>query len=189
MADMTYLSNVDVEKVSSLLEETNENTKYFTDITNKTVESYTSHLDDLMKKLYIIIRDKKYTTEDLERYSLELTNLLYFLGDKLETVGIKDDLSEAAKQEIYNKAYLDNQLKDGAKNNKTTVAELKAIAEEASKYEAVVNSIYERSYKIIKYRIDSAVRMIDVLKKIISKHMQDESFSNMTSNGRKILNE
>ena len=62
-------------------------------------------------------------------------------------------------------------------------------AEEASKYESVVNSIYERAYKIIKYRIDAAVRMVDVLKKIISKHMQDESFSNMTSNGRKILNE
>ena len=189
MADMTYLSNVDTNRVTELLEETNKNTEYFTEITNKTVEAYTSHLDDLMKKLYIIIRDKTYTTKDLEQYSLELTNILYYLGDKLETLGIKDDLSEASKQEVYNNAYLDNQVKDAGKNNKTTVAELKAIAEEASKYESVVNSIYERAYKIIKYRIDAAVRMVDVLKKIISKHMQDESFSNMTSNGRKILNE
>lgn len=97
------------------------------------------------------------------------------MGDRLENIGIKADLSDAARKEVYNKAYLNNQVKDVEKKNKTTVAECQAVAEEASKYETIVNSIYERAYKIIKYKIDAANKLIDVIRKVITKRMNDDT--------------
>jgi len=106
--------------------------------------------------------------------------MLYFLGSKLETVGVKDDLSKLAAKESYNEAYLSNRMKDAEHRNKTTVAELTALAEDASKYETVLNSLYARVYKQIKFKMDAGYDMVNSLRKIISKRMQDQSLSMYT---------
>ena len=174
MANTTYLDNVDTEKVDALLEQTNQNVEYFNNITKKVANSYSEHLDKLMQNFYNRHKQiKDVPTEELEDLYLELTNLLYFMGDKLESLGIYSDMSKAAKQEIYNKAYLDNQIKDTDKKNKTTVAENVAVAESAAQYETVVNSIYERAYKIIKYKIDAGYELVNTLRKVISRRMQE----------------
>lgn len=129
-----------------------------------------------MQSIYSKINASEgYECIELEKDCLKLSNLLYFMGDRLENIGIKADLSDAARKEVYNKAYLNNQVKDVEKKNKTTVAECQAVAEEASKYETVVNSIYERAYKIIKYKIDAANKLIDVIRKVITKRMNDDT--------------
>lgn len=184
MANVTYLNNIDTQKVDALLKDTDNNVEYFTSVSNSVIEAYATDLDNIMKSIYkdIISKDEvEYPC--LERYYLELTNLLYFMGDKLEEVGIKDDLSKAAAKEVYNKAYLDNQIKDVEKKNKTTVAENQAVAEEYSKYESTVNFIYSRVYKQLKYKIDAAYEMVNTLKKIITKRIQDESLQYMQPKG------
>lgn len=177
MADTTFLNNVDKDTVTKLLDTTEENTQYFTSITDSVVTAYTAHLDTLMQTLYKQLQTTDIADIDLEKECLELTNLLYFLGTKLEQVGIHDDVSKAARDEVFNRVYLDNQVKDAERKNKTTVAELTALAQEGSKYESVVNSIYNRAYRIIKYKIDAGYKMVDVLRKLISKRMQDEQLS------------
>lgn len=178
MANTTYLDNVDTDKVSALLDATSKNVEYFNNVTKKVTESYSTHLDVLMQNFYQKHKEiKDIPTEELENLYLELTNLLYFMGDKLEQLGIHNDMSKAAKQEVYNKAYLDNQVKDSDKKNKTTVAENAAVAENASQYESVVNSIYERAYKILKYKIDAGYEMVNTLRKVISRRMQETDLS------------
>lgn len=178
MANTTYLDNVDTDKVSALLDATSKNVEYFNNVTKKVTESYSTHLDVLMQNFYQKHKEiKDIPTEELENLYLELTNLLYFMGDKLEQLGIHNDMSKAAKQEVYNKAYLDNQIKDSDKKNKTTVAENAAVAENASQYESVVNSIYERAYKILKYKIDAGYEMVNTLRKVISRRMQETDLS------------
>lgn len=184
MANTTYLNNIDTDKVDILLKETDENVEYFTNVSSSVIQAYASNLDDIMKNIYVDIISNEYAEYScLERYYLELTNLLYFMGDKLEEVGIKDDLSKAAAKEVYNKAYLDNQIKDVEKKNKTTVAENQAVAEESSKYENTVNFIYSRVYKQLKYKIDAAYEMVNTLKKIITKRIQDESLQAIQPKG------
>ena len=82
-----------------------------------------------------------------------------------------------AAKESFNDAYLKNRLKDAENRNKTTVAELTALAEDASKYEAVLNSLYSRVYKQIKFKMDAGYDMVNTLRKIITKRMQDQSLS------------
>ena len=174
----TYLDNVDTVKVDELLQATGKNVEYFNTVTKQVTEAYSTHLDKLMQDFYQRHKEiKDVPTAELENLYLELTNLLYFMGDKLEQLGIHDDMSKAARQEVYNKAYLDNQVKDTDKKNKTTVAENIAVAENAAQYESVVNSIYARAYKILKYKIDAGYEMVNTLRKIISRRMQEVDLS------------
>ena len=77
-------------------------------------------------------------------------------------------------KQVYNTAYLNNQIKDAEKKNKTTVAENTAIAENSAIYEGTVNDIYNKAYKIVKNKIDAAQTMISTLSKIMSKRIQEQ---------------
>ena len=64
-------------------------------------------------------------------------------------------MAKASEKEVYNNAYLANQVKDSEKKNKTTVAENQAVAEQESQYEAVVSSIYDHACKMVKFKIEN----------------------------------
>lgn len=178
----TFLANVDEEKVQELLNNTNANVEYFNKVSAETAIKYTELLDKLMRKIYSNAVSKEATDEQLEKYYLELTNTVYFMGDKLEQLNISCDMAKASEKEIYNKAYLANQIKDTEKKNKTTVAENQAVAEQESQYEAVVSSIYDHAYKMVKFKIDAAKDMINTLRKIISRRMQEQQLSSFGNN-------
>lgn len=172
----TFLSNVDETKVKSLMQETDNNTELFTQITNDVVTSYTKDLDVFMSITRKDLDESGFSTEELEEKVLNLSNMLYFIGEKLELVGIKEDVAKAARQEIYNKAYLENDVTtevDGKKVKPTKDAN-QAVAEEKSKYETVVHSIFERTYKIIKFKVDAGYEFLSSLKKVLSRRMQED---------------
>lgn len=178
MANKTFLYNVDTEEVSKLMKETEENAAYFDEVVKKVADEQTRHLDELMQKAYKAIKSPEFVSDlELERYCAELTNLLYFMGNKLEKLGVYADVSKAAYREVYNNFYLDNQIKDSEKRNKTTVAENQAVAEQSSKYESVVSSMYERAHKIVKYKVDAGYEMVNTLRKQISRRMKEQDLS------------
>lgn len=178
MANKTFLYNVDTEEVSKLMKETEENATYFDEVVKKVADEQTRHLDELMQKAYKAIKSPEFVSDlELERYCAELTNLLYFMGNKLEKLGVYADVSKAAYREVYNNFYLDNQIKDSEKRNKTTVAENQAVAEQSSKYESVVSSMYERAHKIVKYKVDAGYEMVNTLRKQISRRMKEQDLS------------
>lgn len=174
----SFLNNIDTEKVQKLLSDTTDNVSYFNETVNLTVRAYSEALDNLMADLYEqCIKTNNSPTELLENYYLELSNMIYFMGEKLERLGVYADMSKSAAKEVYSKAYLDNQVKDSInKKNKTTVAECQAVADIASQYQTVVNSIYEHAYKIVKYKIEAAKDMMNTLRKIITRRMQEYDF-------------
>lgn len=178
----TFLSNIDTEKVDELMKETESNVEYFNKVSTETSIKYTEYLDKLMKKIYKNAVAKDAETSLLEKYYLELTNTIYFMGDKLEQLNISGDMAKASEKEVYNKAYLSNQIKDTEKKNKTTVAENQAVAEQESQYEAVVSSIYDHAYKMVRFKIDAAKDMVNTLRKIISRRMQEQQLSSFSGN-------
>ena len=178
-------SAINFDSIYTNLETIEESSSIILNISSNILKSYTQHLDDLMQDLYSKVADPStnISDTDLERYYLELTNLVYFMGEKLETVGVKDDISRAAAKEMYNKSYLDTAKSPLAvagtngKANKLTVSEITAIAESAAINEQVVNMIFSRVYKQIKFKVDGAFEMIGTLRKIISKRMQEQQLS------------
>lgn len=175
----TIANSLDVEKLKDLMTSTENNVAVFDSITSDVVSKYADALDTLMKDLYqnVISVAGDVPSSVLESYYLNLTSTLYFMGEKAERVGIHADVSKAASKEIYNKAYLENQIVDATGKNKKTVNENMAHAEEASKYESVVNSIYERVYKQLKYKLDLGREMVSTLRKVISSRMQEQALN------------
>lgn len=183
----TFINKIDTEeKINTIFDNTDKNTNYFTQISDKVVTAYTNDLDALMNKIREDTIDNTPSDEILEKYVLELSNLLYFLGTRLETVGIKDDITKMSAKEVYNNTYTDN-LDVAPGGKKPTVAELNVMSENASRYETVVNSIYSRVYRQIKFKIDGAYEMLASLRKIVSKRMQENQLSYTRNSGSVVI--
>lgn len=183
----TFINKVDTEeKINTIFDDTDKNTNYFTQISDKVVTAYTNDLDTLMNKIREDTVENTPSDDILERYVLELSNILYFLGTRLETVGIKDDITRMSAKEVYNNTYSNNlDVSPGGK--KPTVAELNVMSENASRYETVVNSIYSRVYRQIKFKIDGAYEMLASLRKIVSKRMQENQLSHTRNSGSVVI--
>lgn len=188
----TFLNNIDKQKVTDLLNQTEENVTYFRNVTDQVVESYTKPLDDIMKAIYndiVIVEDPP--LQVLEKYFLELTNTLYFVSENYEKLGIYKSLSDAAYKEVYDRKYLDEASDKGTdRKSKKTVAEITSIANSAAIYESATANIYERAYAIVKTKLSNAQTMVSTLSKIISSRMTETQIA-MTSASRPktILNE
>ena len=185
----TFLNDIDINRVNELMDETRTNVEYFEAVTNTVVSSYANGLDNLMNKIYqeIVLKDQP-PLNTLEKYFLELSNCLYWMGDRLEQLGVYDVMSKQAYKEIYNKSYL-NQTDIGDSKKKPTVAELTANAENEAQYEGVVSDVYAKAYKILKNKIDAATTMLSSISKIISKRMAEMQLNSVTPTGKQILNE
>lgn len=175
----TYLNNIDTERVGKLLEDTNLNVQYFNSSCAEIVKKYTENMDELMKEIYVVcVKNSDASMDTLEKYYLELTNMVYFMQEKVEQLGVYADMASSASKEVRSKSYLKNSsVKDAAGKSKSTVAELQAQAELDSQYEGVVASIYDHAYKIVRNKVDSAVDLCNCIRKIITGRCSEMQFS------------
>ena len=180
------LTEQDTFEVQSAATTAENNSEYYTNISDKLVEAYSHELDELMNRVRADCVDTEPSDKVLEMYTLELSNALYFVGQKLENIGIKDDLTKMAAKEAYNNAYLQH-MEAGDAKKKPTVAELTALSEDDAKYQTVINSIYSRVYRQVKYKVDAAYEMLSSIRKIISKRMQELQLSMARQNGGVVL--
>ena len=176
------INEQDMVQINFVEQQAELNSAVYTGISDKLVVAYSSDLDALMENIKVDCVEHEPSDKQLEAYTMELSNALYFIGQKLETVGIKEDITKMAAKEAYNNAYMDH-MDAGAGNKKPTVAELTALAEDDSKYQTVINSIYSRVYRQLKYKVDAAYEMLSSLRKIISKRMQENQLSMARQNG------
>ena len=189
------LTQDDLSKIEDKIENTKTNVSYIEDMINHVLEDYTFHLDTIMRNIYkdIIEPDITAPLNTLEKYFFELSNELYYAGDRLEQLGIYDVVSKNACKEVYNANYLKLTSVEESKK-KPTVAELTALSEKASQYEEVVNSIYNKAYKMFKNKIDAATVMLNTISKIISKRINEMQLNSIppsmvSSSGKQRLNE
>lgn len=182
------------EKLDTLTDSVAANVSYAKNIIDGVVKSYTGELDRIMCMIKTDIVDKQEPApvEVIEKYFLELSNCLYFIGENAEKLGIYDSISKSVAKETFNNYYMDDTIATDEKGKKRTVAELTALAENASVYEQTVSDIYNKAYKTVKVKVSSAENMCSALSKIISRRMTELQLSSnqpATFETRKILNE
>lgn len=136
------------------------------DIVLDIVDKQTKELDAYVRKIQSVLETESedLDLDELHRILIRLCSFSYFISSKQELLGIRQDISEAVRAERYNSVYMN--LSVG------TIAKKTAEAEEAVKEEAMIALIYSRSYKILKGKYDSTVRLCDAVKKIISSRIQ-----------------
>lgn len=172
------------DKLQECIDKINIASEEFNESVDKIVSKYSTDLDNLMLDLKQSVTDTEaIATDTLERYYAELSNLVYFMCDKVEKLNVFSDMSKANYKETYNKAYLQAcDEKDEKGKSIRTVAENTSLAENESQYSAVVNIIYDHAYKNLKMRVDMAMEMISTLKHILKRRVQEEYLNNQMAN-------
>lgn len=158
-------------------------------IIDATVKQYTSNLDEVMRAVEEnIVHVKNPSSEVLEKYFLELSNSIYFASESTERLGIYDAVARMTLQDAQNTILL-NKLSGTSGTKKPTVAELTALSESGSLTEQALNDIYNKTYKIVRAKIDAANTMIATISKIVSKRMSENSLSgfSLTSNNTEVI--
>lgn len=173
-----------------------EASNYAYEILEKVVNSYTSPLDEIMGaiKKEIVDQDIPAPIEAVEKYFIELSNCLYFIGEASEKLGLYDSISKAVAKEAYNNSYISDEIALDDKGKKRTVAELTALSENASIYEQTISDIYNKAYKTVKVKVAAGENMCNALSKILSRRMNEMQLSSVqpstfTTTSRQILNE
>lgn len=186
--EKTFIENEHSKvEITNAFEKTDEASSLFTNISDEVVKAYTSDLDKLLVKIKENAVENTPSDNILEKLVMELSNILYFMGTRLESVGIKDDITKLSAKEVYNNSYTNNLTNVGDQKKKPTVAELTVMAENDSRYQTVVNNIYSRVYRQIKYKIDAAYEMLSSLRKIISKRMQENQLDYTRNTGSVVV--
>lgn len=159
-----------------LLDKIEENSAEIDKTVNEIIDRYSGELDDYMNFIRGILRNDEQppTDAELDDFAMNLSTLIYYTSVGAEQMGIRDDLSSSAYKEAYNVAR--SMQKSGTVADKNAQAELDAMAEK------VVSIVYNKSYKILKAKVDSAQEVLSSVKKIISRRMNEYELSRMQTN-------
>lgn len=159
-----------------LLDKVEENSTEIDKTINEIIERYSGELDEYMQFVMGILKDDKQppTDAELDDFIMRLSSLIYFTSVGAEQMGIRDDLSHSVYKEAYNTAR--SLQKSGTVADKNTQAEID------SQTERVVNIIYNKSYKILKAKVESAQEVLSSCKKVLSRRMAEYNLSEIQMN-------
>ena len=159
-----------------LLDKVEENSALLDRTINDIIERYSGELDEYMRFIMGILRNDEQppTDAELDDFALRLSSLIYFTSVGAEQMGIRDDISHSIYKEAYNMAR--NMQKSGTVADKNTQAEIDAQAEK------VINIVYNKSYKILKAKVESAQEVLSSVKKVMSRRMNEYELSRMSTN-------
>ena len=180
---------MDSEKLNRLVNEVSTNYDMFDNFVDTILNENCS---DLRNLLTCIKRDVVDTPDaalvTIESYFLELTNMLFFLGEKLEKVGFQASIAKQNYQTCYNNAYIRIQgEKEGGKA--PTVAVITAKAELETIEESLLMEAYQKAYSIFKTEISAANTMVSSLSKALSRRMSENNLTDSNLVSRRLLNE
>lgn len=158
-------------KKSEILDQTiAENSKVIEEIVYDITRQYTKPLDDIMSICrQIFTSQEKITNEEVEDLLTQLPSALYFVNEGQEFIGLKEDIAKITKTTNYNIA---REKAIGTVADKNTTAELAVMNEEINRI------IYQRSYKMIKSKVEMGQEMINSLKRVFDARMMDYQLGN-----------
>lgn len=167
-------NKIDIDKVMEIKTRVDSNSQLIDEVVNQLVADYCKILDEYIKDVdaVLVSTEKPPTDEQLENFCLNIPVLLYFTGEAQETLGIREDVAKAIRQEVYNEVH---QFAQG------TVADKAATAEVASNSEFIVWTAYQRAYKKVKLRAEAANELLQSVKKVISRRISEKELSKIDS--------
>lgn len=136
-------------------------------------QHYSADLDEYVAFIKGILQDdeKPPTDTELNDFAMNLSTLIYYTSVGCEQLGIRDDIARSTYKEAYNIAR--DGIDKGTVADKNTQAELQAVQER------IVSIVFEKSYRILKAKTESAQELLSVIKKVITKRISDNGLSNM----------
>lgn len=159
-----------IEKISRV----DESGQKIDAIVNQLVGNYCKELDEFISKIYTLISDKSVDVPDvdIEYMIMQLPCLMYFASDKLEQLGVREDVARGIEKEKYNSILLSTEGK---------VLEKESAAEIGCQEETLITSINSRAYRKIKARLEYASNTLESLKKVLTNRISNKELTNKVS--------
>ena len=166
--------NLDMDKLHKIQFRVEDNSKILDDVVSDIIRPYCRDLDNYVAFVRDCLKDgdKPASNQELEDFCMNLSTYIYYASGVVETLGIRDDISKALWKEIYHSTR--NETTGG------TVADKDSKAELASQQEQLTNICYNRAYRIMKAKVDSAQELLQSAKKVLSHRMQEMELTKLT---------
>ena len=171
MSNQLYIKdNLNVEEIIGKVNRVDENGQKVDVIVNQIVNTFCKELDEFIAKIYTLISDKSVDVPDvdIEYMIMQLPCLMYFASDKLEQLGIREDIARGLEKEKYNNILL---------NTEGKVLEKESAAEIGCQEEALITSINSRAYRKIKARLEYASNTLESLKKVLTNRISNKELT------------
>lgn len=168
----------DKQRVDEVKKQVEDDSKQIDEIVNGIIKPYCKGLDEYVQFINEILQDGENppTDQELDDMCINLATRIYFAGGMCEQLGIRDDISKAVYKEMYHTSR--------ASIDKGTVADKDSLAELASQEEFVVSSAYTRAYKTMKAKVENAQELLQSIKKVIGRRMQETELTRMGGSGK-----
>lgn len=146
-------------------------------VVTELVNEATSELDECIREIKELLKlPQEASVSQLNYYIGYLPTLIYFAGDKAESLGIKSDSSSAIRKEKYDDLYM---LATGK-----TIPDKQSETSKLVTNETVVEGAYKRAYRKCQGKIESADRVLNSLKKILQWRISELETTGQNSIGR-----
>ena len=168
----------DKKRVDEVKKQVEDDSKQIDEIVNGIIKPYCKSLDEYIEWISEILQDGENppTDQELDDMCINLATRIYFAGGLCEQLGIRDDISKAVYKEMYHTSR--------ASIDKGTVADKDSLAELASQEEFVVSSAYTRAYKTMKAKVENAQELLQSIKKVIGRRMQETELTRIGGSGK-----
>ena len=159
--------NLDLKKLNGIKLRVEDNSKILDGVVSDIIKPYCKDLDNYVAFVKDCLKDgdKPASNQELEDFCMNLSTYIYYASGVVETLGIRDDISKALWKETYHTTR--NDTISG------TVADKDSKAELASQQEQLTNICYNRAYRIMRAKVDSAQELLSSCKKVLSHRMQE----------------
>ena len=161
------------DAINTIQDTVENDSKLVDDVINGIIQPYIKDLDRYVTFIRDCLKDGENppTDAELEDFCMNLSTLIYFASGMCEQLGIRDDISKALYKEMYNNA---RENSSGTINDKNTKAELNC------QHEQLVNVCYNRAYKIVKAKVESAQELLSSAKKVLSRRMNEYNLTHIS---------
>lgn len=172
MSSISY-KEFDKVTVNKIRKQVEQDSELILEVVNEIIEPYCKDLDNYVLFIRGCLKDGENppTNDELDDFCMNLSTLIYFAGGMCEQLGIKDDISKAVYREVYNSSR--------SSQSTGTVADKDAQAELDARQEQLTNVCFNRSYRIMKSKIDNAQELLGSCKKVLSRRMAELELTRM----------
>lgn len=148
-----------------------ESTQSLEAVVRKIVDERTKEISLVIHKIKECLKDETNELTDLEidDILLQLPILLFDSMDEQEVVGIQSDMASQILKEAQSEAF---------KYARGTVQEKNAVVDLDTREEQLETIIYSRAYKMIKQKFETAIEVLNAVKRIQATRQQRYELGN-----------
>lgn len=167
------ISRADMSAIEGIKLQVEQNSDIIDNIVNEIIHPYIKDLNKYVQFIKDCLKDGEnpLSTTELDDIVMNLSTYIYFASGSCEQLGIRDDISKAIYKEMYHSKR--SEISHGTVADKDSIAELESLQEQ------ITNIAYNRAYKTMKAKVESAQELLSSAKKVLSHRLQEMQLVNM----------